>query len=152
MYQPGWQRKTTLIQKDPEKGNAASKYHIFACLPLMWKLLTSVLAKKKYMHIYLRRICYWISTRDAGKTLKEWRINSWDKKILKHCKKHQRNLAMVYIDYRNAYDMVPHCWMIEAMVGNGRNCRYHCEYISKQQRDMDNRADSMQWKSWRSWY
>ena len=22
---------------------------------------------------------------------------------------------MVYIDYRKAYDMVPHCWMIEAM-------------------------------------
>ena len=38
-----------------------------------------------------------------------------DKQILKHCKKHQRSLAMGWIDYKKAYDMVPHRWMIEAM-------------------------------------
>ena len=38
-----------------------------------------------------------------------------DKQILKHCKKHQRNLAMGWIHYRKAYDMVPHRWMIETM-------------------------------------
>ena len=41
---PTWmtQKKTTLIQKDPEKGNAANNYHPTACLLLMWKLLASV--------------------------------------------------------------------------------------------------------------
>ena len=39
-----------------------------------------------------------------------------DKQILKHCKKHQRNLAMRWIDYKKTYDMVPHVWMIEVMV------------------------------------
>ena len=38
-----------------------------------------------------------------------------DKQILKHCKKHQSNLAMGWIDYKKAYVMVPHGWMIEAM-------------------------------------
>ena len=38
-----------------------------------------------------------------------------DKQVLKHCKKHQRNLAMGWIDYKKAYDMVPHRWLIEAM-------------------------------------
>ena len=38
-----------------------------------------------------------------------------DKQVLKHCKKHQRNLAMGCIDYKKAYDMVPHRWLNEAM-------------------------------------
>ena len=42
--------KTTLIQKDPQKGNAASNYRPIACLPPMWKLLTRVLAEKVYVH------------------------------------------------------------------------------------------------------
>ena len=35
--------------------------------------------------------------------------------ILKHCKKHQRNLDMGWIDYKKAFDLVLHGWMIEAM-------------------------------------
>ena len=38
-----------------------------------------------------------------------------DKQILKHCKKHQRKLEMGWINYKKAFDMVPHGWMIEAM-------------------------------------
>ena len=50
---PTWmtQRKTTLIQNDSEKGNAANNYHPIVCLPLMWKLLASVLAEKVYAHL-----------------------------------------------------------------------------------------------------
>ena len=38
-----------------------------------------------------------------------------DKQILKHYKKHQRSLAMGWIDYKKAYDVVPHHWVIEDM-------------------------------------
>ena len=38
-----------------------------------------------------------------------------DKQILKYCKKHQRNLAMKWINYKKAYDMMPHGSIIEAM-------------------------------------
>ena len=38
-----------------------------------------------------------------------------DKQILKHCKKHQHNLATAWFAYEKAYDMVPHGWMIKAM-------------------------------------
>ena len=37
------------------------------------------------------------------------------KQILKHCKKCQRSLAMGWIDYKKAYDMMPHHWVTEAM-------------------------------------
>ena len=43
--------KTILIQKDLEKGNAANNYRPIACLPPMWKLLTSALVEKVYAHL-----------------------------------------------------------------------------------------------------
>ena len=50
---PTWMTKgrTTSIKKDPEKGNGANNYRPIACLPLMWKLLTSILAEKVYAHL-----------------------------------------------------------------------------------------------------
>ena len=42
-----------------------------------------------------------------------------DKLILKHCKKHQHNLTMGWIDYIKVYDMMPHGWMIEAIKSVG---------------------------------
>ena len=55
---PTWmtKEKTTLIQKDPEKGNAANNYRPIPCLPLMWKLLTSVLAEKVYAHLSEKKV------------------------------------------------------------------------------------------------
>ena len=68
------------------------------------------------MHTYLRRMCYPMSRSDAGKTHSR-KANQLliDKQILKHCKKHQCHLAMGWIDYKKAYDMVPYRWMIEDM-------------------------------------
>ena len=46
-----------------------------------------------------------------------------DKQVLNHCKKHERNLAMGWIDYKKVYGMVPHRWLIKAvkMVGIADN-------------------------------
>ena len=38
-----------------------------------------------------------------------------DKMELRDCKKRQTNLAMAWIDYRKAYDMVPYSWIIECL-------------------------------------
>ena len=38
-----------------------------------------------------------------------------DKLVLKDCKKRCTNLSMAWIDYRKAYDMVPHSWIVECM-------------------------------------
>ena len=36
--------RTSLLQRDKSKGNVASNYRPITCLPLMWKLLTGVIA------------------------------------------------------------------------------------------------------------
>ena len=50
---PDWMVKgrTVLIQKDSCKGKVASNYRPIACLPLMWMLLTGVLAETLYQHL-----------------------------------------------------------------------------------------------------
>ena len=38
-----------------------------------------------------------------------------DKTVLRDCKKKSINLAMAWIDYRKAYDMIPHSWISESL-------------------------------------
>ena len=38
-----------------------------------------------------------------------------DKTILKNCKKRLTNLNMAWIDFRKAYDMVPHSWILDSL-------------------------------------
>ena len=42
-----------------------------------------------------------------------------DKAILTDCKRRHTNLAMAWIDYRKAYDMVPHNWIREYLARFG---------------------------------
>ena len=52
-FVPTWltRRRTSLLQKDKSKGNVASNYRPITCLPLMWKLLASVIADQIYTHL-----------------------------------------------------------------------------------------------------
>ena len=46
-----------------------------------------------------------------------------DKAILKNCRRRLTNLSMAWIDYKKAYDMVPHSWILKRleMVGAAKN-------------------------------
>ena len=47
---PEWMTKgrTVLLMKDPEKGATAENYRPITCLPVMWKLLTGIIAEYVY--------------------------------------------------------------------------------------------------------
>ena len=38
-----------------------------------------------------------------------------DKMITSDARKHKKNLSMSWIDYKKAYDMVPHSWLLEVV-------------------------------------
>ena len=38
-----------------------------------------------------------------------------DKTILRDCRKRHTNLGMAWVDYKKAYDMVPHFWILESL-------------------------------------
>ena len=38
-----------------------------------------------------------------------------DRMVLQNCKRRQTNLAMAYVDYKKAYDIIPHSWILESL-------------------------------------
>ena len=52
-FLPSWvtRGRTLLLQKDKSKGDVGSNYRPITCLPLMWKLLTGVIAGQTYTHL-----------------------------------------------------------------------------------------------------
>ena len=52
-FVPSWltRERTSLLQKDKSKGDAASNYRPLTCLPLMWKLWAGVIADQIYAHL-----------------------------------------------------------------------------------------------------
>ena len=115
--------RTVLIQKDSAKGNVASNYRPLACLPLMWKLLTGIFAEKVYDHLKDKNLlpAEQKGCRKQSRGTKDQLLI--DKAVMLQAR--NRNLAMAWVDYKKAYDMVPHSWLLEVteMMGVAGNVR-----------------------------
>ena len=114
---PAWMVKgrTVLIQKDPAKGKAVTNYRPIACLPLMWKLLTGIFAGKIYDHLQINKLLpdEQKGCRKGSRGAKDQLLI--DKAVLKEARAKKRCLSMMWIDYRKAYDMLPHSWILESL-------------------------------------
>ena len=107
--------KTTLIQEDPSQGTAPNNYRPITCLPMLWNILTAQIREVIYYSLINRRLfpneqkgCR-KGPRDTAELL------YIDKYILNESKNTQKNLAMAWIDYKKAYDMVPQSWIINSL-------------------------------------
>ena len=107
--------KTTLIQKDPNKGTSPNNYKPIICLPIMWKILTAQIRERIYNSITSRGLfpgeqkgCRKGSRGTAG-------LLYIDQHILNESKTRRKNLAMAWIDYKKAYDMVPQSWILHCL-------------------------------------
>ena len=114
---PDWMVKgrTVLIQKDKAKGAAVGNFRPIACLPLMWKLLTGIFAEGLYQHLTENSLfpAEQKGCRKGSRGTKDQLLI--DKAVLKNCKRRSTNLAVAWIDYRKAYDMVPHSWIVQCL-------------------------------------
>jgi len=102
--------RTFLIKKDVTIGNIASNYRPITCLPLMWKILTGVIAEEVYKSLEEREI---LPEEQKGYRKGSRGTNDLiyiDKQILREVISKRKNIAMGWIDYRKAFDMVPHSW------------------------------------------
>ena len=116
-FVPSWltRGRTALLQKDKSKGNGASNYKPITCLPLMWKLLTGVIADQIYAHLDQEKL---LPEEQKGCRKGSRGTNDLlyiDRAVIKEVKSRNKNLAMAWIDYKKAYDMVPHSWIIECL-------------------------------------
>ena len=124
---PAWMTygRTVLCHKDAAKGNSVENFRPITCLPLMWKLLTGIVSEDIY--------CFMENEHLFPEEQKGYRRKSRgtkdqlliDKAVIKDCRKRRANLAMAWIDYKKAYDFVPHSWIIECldMLGIAENVR-----------------------------
>ena len=109
-FVPSWltRGRTSLLQKDKSKGNVASNYRPITCLPLMWNLLTGVIADQIYAHLDQEKLLpeeqKWCRKGSRGTN----DLLYIDRAVIKEVKSRNKNLAMAWIDYKKAYDMVPH--------------------------------------------
>ena len=97
------------------KGNVASNHRPITYLPLMWKLLTGVTADQIHAHLDQEKLL----PEDQKRCRKGSRgtndILYIDRAVIKEVKSTNKNLAMAWIDYKKAYDMVRHSWIIECL-------------------------------------
>jgi len=114
---PDWMTKgkTILIQKDKKQGNAANNYRPITCLPILWKLLTGVIANELYEYLESNSILPEEQKGCRRKTRGTHDLLYIDRMILKEVKQRKKGLAMGWIDYRKAYDMIAHSWILESL-------------------------------------
>ena len=91
--------RTVSCQKDAAKGNAVDNFRPITCLPLMWKLLTGIIADDMYNFMERENL---LPEEQKGCRRKSRGTKDQlliDKTILRDCKRRKTNLAMAWIDY-----------------------------------------------------
>ena len=116
-FVPSWltRGRTSLLQKDKSKGNVASNHRPITCLPLMWKLLTGVIADQIYAHLDQEK---WLPEEEKGCRKGSKGTNDLlyiDRAVIKEVTSRKNVSAMSWIDYKKAFDMVPHSGIIECL-------------------------------------
>ena len=81
----------------------------------MWEYLTGMLSEQLYEHVdssdmlpLEQKGC----RKETHGTKDQLPI---DRMVLENCKKRHTNLAMAYVDYKKAYDMIPHSWILKGL-------------------------------------
>ena len=116
-FVPSWltRGRTSLLQKDKSKGNVASNYRPITCLPLVWKLLTGVITDQIYAHLDQEKLLPEEQKGCRKGSRGTTDLLYIDRAVIKEVKSRNKNLAMAWIDYKKAYDMFPHSWVIECL-------------------------------------
>ena len=81
----------------------------------MMKTYTGTLAKLIEEHLIENSIVY---SEQAGAKKGLWGCTDQlliNRVVTDEAKKGRRNLSMIWLDYKKAYDSVPHAWIIEAL-------------------------------------
>ncbi|XP_075975709.1 uncharacterized protein LOC142976307 [Anticarsia gemmatalis] len=107
--------KTFMIPKDLDDLSNPAKYRPITCLQTLYKIITSCVSEVIYQHIDSNNILaeQQKGCRRFSQGCKEQLII--DSVVLKQVQKTKSNLFSMYIDYKKAYDSVPHTWLVQVL-------------------------------------
>jgi hypothetical protein len=98
----------------PKSGPASDpkNYRPITCLPTLYKILTSVISSKLYAHLAENKILApeQVECRKGSRGCKELLIV--DSVLSQQAKKEQRDISVGWVDYKKAFDSVPHSWLL----------------------------------------
>uniref|UniRef100_H3B0S5 Uncharacterized protein n=1 Tax=Latimeria chalumnae TaxID=7897 RepID=H3B0S5_LATCH len=106
---PEWlvEGTTHLIIKNRNKPAAdVGNYRPITCLPTAWKLLTTILARAIIRHLEANKIMACEQKGNCRNTRGTKDQLLIDKTILRDCKAWKTNLAMCWIDYKKAFEIL----------------------------------------------
>ena len=106
--------QTILIQKGRRKGNVLGNYRPIACLNLIWKLSTGIIAEKLYDHIDQENL--WPEKQKGSRHRSQGTKDQIlvHKAVISNSKRRKTNLNVAWIDFKKAY-MVSHKRMIKSL-------------------------------------
>ena len=93
----------------------AENYRPIALLNIMYKIYTSCITMFLTNHVQHNNI---ITNKQAGGKKGTWGTTQQlltNKSILKEVKNSRRNLVIVWLDYRKAFDSISHSWLLQAL-------------------------------------
>ena len=113
---PNWLTEglTYLLPKTDDTKNPKN-YRPITCLTTTYKILTSIITERMYNFLEINVI--------LPQEQKGCKRNSYgckdqlmiNKMILENCRKKSKNLSTAWIDYRKAFDSVPHDWILKSL-------------------------------------
>lgn len=103
-----------MIPKDSDHNNPAN-YRPITCLQTIYKILTSCISELIYDHLAQNNIMAeeQKGCRKHSQGCKEQLII--DTVVMKLAIKNKRDINTMYIDYRKAFDSVPHSWLLHVL-------------------------------------
>lgn len=106
--------KTYIKPKNKDTQNP-SNYRPITCLPTMYKIITAIITRKIDKQLTTHDILTeeQKGCRKKSRGCKEQLII--DSVITKQAEKNQRNLKVCYIDYKKAFDSIPHTWLVKTL-------------------------------------
>ena len=113
---PTWLTEgTTYLLPKSEDTKNPKNYRPITCLTTTYKILTSIITERTYVFLEENSI--------LPQEQKGCKRNSYgckdqlliNKMILENCKKKSKNLSTAWIDYKKAFDSVPHDWILKAL-------------------------------------
>ncbi|KAL0840474.1 hypothetical protein ABMA28_015720 [Loxostege sticticalis] len=106
---------TYMIPKDLSDSSNPAKYRPITCLQTIYKIISSCITSLMYEHIESNQILaeQQKGCRKFSQGCKEQLII--DSVILRQVQKMKSELHSMYIDYKKAYDSVPHSWLLKVL-------------------------------------